>query len=79
MTTLEEIVKDIRELKSKIEKLETQSEATNETDLKISFGAQITAKTNLLVIIEKQRLLFLEQQQRKFHQIFPLFLSIFSM
>ena len=77
MTTLEEILHgDIRKLNLAIEGLETQLKETSDKDVKLSIDAKITAKTGLLTI-EKQRLLFLEQQgnfsSRSSIALFPIF------
>ena len=71
MATRKDIEGEIRKLNDKIGKLETERQsATNDRELKISLGAEITAMQNTLNI-EKQRLFALEQQG-KFHHIFPL-------
>ena len=73
MDTQEEILEtkgEIRKLNVAIEELETERRLATTEGLKISLGAQISAKTGLLTI-EKQRLLHLEQQG-EIHHIFPL-------
>ena len=84
MTTQEEVIEeDIRKLNDTIGELQTERRSAMTEELKISLGAQITAmqnsitaKTELLTIIEKQRLFFLEQQSKfttHFHCPFPFF------
>ena len=77
MTTREEIIEeDIRKLNDTIGELQTERQSAKTDERKISLGAQITAKTELLTIIEKQRLFFLEQQSKfttHFHCPFPIF------
>ena len=83
MTTQEEVIEDIRKLNDTIGELRTDQRSAMTEELKISLGARITAmqnsitaKTELLTIIEKQRLFFLEQQSKfttHFHCPFPIF------
>ena len=77
MTTREEIIEeDIRKLNDTIGELESDQRSAMTDERKNSLGAQITAKTELLTIIEKQRLFFLEQQSKfttHFHCPFPIF------
>ena len=70
MATREEILEDIRKLNDAIGGLETDQRSAKSEALKISLGAQITAKQETLTV-EKQRLLHLEQQG-EIHLIFPL-------
>ena len=70
MATREEILEDIRKLNDAIGGLETDQRSAKSEALKISLGAQITAKQETLTV-EKQRLLHLEQQGQSRHR-FPL-------
>ena len=79
MATLEEILEvDIKKLNDAIVGLETVQRSAKSEALKISLGAQITAKQNSLTAKQETLTALIKAQQGKFHRTFPLSFSMSS-